>query len=84
MAFKDLKEEYLVEVKQGKLRKLLNIPGDKKVDEVYTSGHKLAADLMKKVKYDAAIRMLVFAANMNQNSKVFKSAVNAIKKMKPE
>lgn len=80
----ELKEAYLTEIKQGKLRKLLNIPDDKQVEDVYTSGNKMAKDLLKHVPYEAAIKMLVFAANMNPDIKVFKSAVNAIKRMKED
>ena len=53
----------------------------RKLEDVYTSGKKLAEDLLKKVDYESAIKMLVFAANMNPEIKVLKSAVNACKRL---
>lgn len=78
----DVKKSFLLEVKQGKLRKLLNIKDNENLDDKYTSGAKLAKDLLKKVDYAAAIKMLVFAANMNPDIKVLKAAVNACKRLK--
>lgn len=84
LLFENVKKEFLIEVKQGKLRKLLNIKDSDNIDDAYTSGSKLARDLLKKVDYEEAIRMLVFAANMNPDIKVLKSAVNACKRMKED
>ena len=84
LLFENVKKEFLIEVKQGKLRKLLNIKDSDSIDDAYTSGSKLARDLLKKVDYEEAIKMLVFAANMNPNIKVLKSAVNACKRMKED
>lgn len=84
LLFENVKKEFLMEVKQGKLRKLLNIKDSDSIDDAYTSGIKLARDLLKKVDYDEAIKMLVFAANMNPDIKVLKSAVNACKRMKED
>ena len=79
--FENVKKQFLLEVKQGKLRNLLGVPEDKQIEDVYTSGKKLAEDLLKKVDYESAIKMLVFAANMNPEIKVLKSAVNACKRL---
>ena len=84
LLFENVKKEFLIEVKQGKLRKLLNIRDSESIDDAYTSGSKLARDLLKKVDYEEAIKMLVFAANMNPEIKVLKSAVNACKRMKED
>lgn len=84
LLFENVKKEFLMEVKQGKLRKLLNIRDSDSIDDAYTSGSKLARDLLKKVDYEEAIKMLVFAANMNPEIKVLKSAVNACKRMKED
>ena len=84
LLFENVKKEFLIEVKQGKLRKLLNIKDSDSIDDAYTSGSKLARDLLKKVDYEEAIKMLVFAANMNPEIKVLKSAVNACKRMKED
>lgn len=84
LLFENVKKEFLIEVKQGKLRKLLNIRDSDSIDDAYTSGSKLARDLLKKVDYEEAIKMLVFAANMNPEIKVLKSAVNACKRMKED
>lgn len=80
--FESTKERFLFEVKQGKLRNLLDIPDDKQIEDVYSSGTKLATKLLKKVDYESAIKMLVFAANMNPDIKVLKAAVNACKRLK--
>lgn len=84
LLLENVKKEFLIEVKQGKLRKLLNIKDSDSIDDAYTSGSKLARDLLKKVDYEEAIKMLVFAANMNPDIKVLKSAVNACKRMKED
>ena len=55
--FENVKKQFLLEVKQGKLRNLLGVPEDKQIEDVYTSGKKLAEDLLKKVDYESAIKM---------------------------
>lgn len=82
--YESTKQQFLLEVKQGKLRNLLGIHDEQKIEDVYTSGTKLANDLLKKVDYESAIKMLVFAANMNPDIKVLKSAVNACKRLKEQ
>ena len=58
---------------KGLMHKILDIPADKKIEDVYTSGKKLAEDLLKGVKNakivpakdvrKKATSMLAFAAN---------------------
>ena len=79
-----LKEEVLLEIKEGKLRKILGVPKDKSIEDVFKSGNQIAEILLKKTDYDDAIRMITFAANMNPGNKLFKSAFNAVKRKKPE
>ncbi len=77
-------------VKQGLMHKMLNIPADKKIDQVYKSGKKLAHDLLKAVKESGvadknvrkkATSMLAFAANWPSEGKntVIDRALKAIK-----
>lgn len=76
---------------KGLMHKLLNIPQDKKISDVYTSGKKLAEDLMKAVKDSKTVpakdakrktaSMLAFAANWPSEGKntVIDKALRAVK-----
>lgn len=75
----DIRKLILTEIKEGKLRKLLGVPNSKNIEDVYKSGKQIASVLMKKVKYEDALRMLVFASNMNPENRLFKSAVRSLK-----
>lgn len=79
-----LKESILLEMKEGRLRKILGVPKNKSIEDVYKSGQQIANRLLSKVDYNSAIKMITFAANMNPDNKLFKSAFNAVKKSKPE
>ena len=71
-----------VKVKKGKMHKLLNIPDDKKVTDVYTSGEKLAKALMAKVKDEKEVTgMLAFAANVDKTDNVLDKALRYMKKI---
>jgi hypothetical protein len=72
-----------VNVKKGKMRKLLKIPADQKVTDVYTSGEKLAKDLLKAVNGNKkeASSMLAFSANVDPENNVLDKALHAIKKL---
>lgn len=72
-----------VKVKKGKMKKLLDIPEDKKVCDVYTSGEKLAKDLVSALDgdQDEAASMLAFAANVDKKDNVLDSALRYLKKM---
>jgi hypothetical protein len=76
---------------KGLMHKMLGIPVDKKIEDVYTSGKKLAEDLLKGVKKSEivplknvrskATSMLAFAANWPSDGKnsVLDKALVAIK-----
>lgn len=76
---------------KGLMHKLLNIPADKKISEVYKSGPKLAEELLTAVKNSKkvaakdvrkkATSMLAFAANWPSEGKntVIDKALKAIK-----
>lgn len=77
--------------KKGLMHRLLNIPDDKKIDDVYKSGKELAEDLLKAVKKSKmvpqkdirrkATSMLAFAANWpsSKSENVLDKALSAIK-----
>lgn len=78
-------KDLILEMKQGKMRKMLKIPDGKNIEDVYSSGDKLLADLLKKEKNKNKImKMLVFASNMNPKIKVLKKALVKLKKMLSE
>jgi hypothetical protein len=76
---------------KGLMHKVLGIPTDKKIEDVYTSGKKLAEDLLKGVKKaelvplrdvrSKATSMLAFAANWpsDGDNSVLDKALEAIK-----
>jgi len=81
---------------KGLMHKVLGIPEDKKIEDVYSSGKKLAHDLLKGVKdskivplrdvRSKATSMLAFAANWptdGENS-VLDKALDAIKDVEIE
>lgn len=71
-----------VDVTKGKMHKLLNIPEGKKILDVYTSGEKLADDLLKATNndYKEVTGMLAFSANINSEYDIFDIALK--KKLK--
>ena len=71
-----------IEPKEGKMKELLSIPEGKKVSDVYTSGKKLANDLVKALKGDKkkAASMLAFAANIDKQDNVLDVALSNIPK----
>jgi hypothetical protein len=72
-----------VEPKKGKMHEILGIPTNKKISDVYTSGKKLAADLLKKTgDRKEATSMLSFAANVDKTDNVLDAALKAIKNIK--
>lgn len=72
-----------VKVKKGRMHKLLRIPQDKKIIDVYTSGKKLAQDLLKALNGNKkeASSMLAYASNVDKRNNVLDSALKAIKKL---
>lgn len=85
--------ETINEAEKGLMHKILDIPQDKKISDVYKSGEELATDMLKAVKKkklvaDKNIRrkatsMLAFAANWPSDGKnsVIDKALRAIKKI---
>lgn len=65
--------------KKGKMHKVLGIPEDKEIHDVYTSGKKLASALIAKVGKKKAQGMLAFAANINSAHDIFDKALSALK-----
>lgn len=64
-----------VKPEKGKMKKVLGIPDDKEISDVYSSGKKLAKDLTDKVGLKDAKSMLAFAANVNKKEDVFDVAL---------
>lgn len=85
--------ESINEAEKGLMHKILNIPADKKISDVYKSGEDLARDMLKAVKSKKlvpvkdirrkATSMLAFAANWPKEGKntVIDKALKAIKKI---
>lgn len=67
------------EVKQGRMHKILNVPADKKIQDVYDSGESLANALTKKVGHSDAMKMLNYAANIRTSHDIFDAARNYLK-----
>lgn len=85
--------ESINEAEKGLMHKILNIPADKKISDVYKSGEDLARDMLKAVKSKKivpvkdirrkATSMLAFAANWPKEGKntVIDKALKVIKKI---
>lgn len=67
-------------VEAGRMHDVLGIPEDEKVSDVYKSGESLAKDLEAQVGREDAMKMLVFAGNMNKGDDVFDKAREYLKK----
>lgn len=67
-----------VKIKKGKMHKILGIPEDKEIEDVYTSGSKLAKDLVAKVGKKKASSMINFAANINSANNIFDKAQKSL------
>lgn len=75
-----------VKPKQGKMRKLLNIPDGKKISDVFKSGKDLAMKLLKANNNDESktASMLAFAANVDKEDTVLDKALRHMKKINKE
>ena len=85
--------ESINEAEKGLMHKILSIPANKKISDVYKSGEDLARDMLKAVKSKKlvpakdirrkATSMLAFAANWPSEGKnsVIDKALKAIKKI---
>ncbi len=67
--------------KPGKMHKVLGIADDKDIVDVYTSGKKLATDLVKAVGKKKAASMITFVANINPEVNVYDKALKALDKI---
>lgn len=70
-----------VKPRKDKMHILLGIPEDKKISDVYTSGKKLAEDLVAKVGKKKAAQMINFAANISSREDIFDKAQRALSKI---
>tara|TARA_Y100000310_G_C20704363_1_gene833757 strand:+ start:44230 stop:44529 length:300 start_codon:yes stop_codon:yes gene_type:complete len=75
-----------VKVKKGKMHKLLNVPDDKKISDVFKSGKALALKLLKANKDDEkkTSSMLAFAANVDKEDTVLDKALRYMKQVNKE
>ena len=71
-----------VKIKPGKMHKLLDIPEDKTIIDVYKSPKKLVDDLMKATDndYKKVKGMIAFAANIHKGHELFKKALGLVVK----
>ena len=63
-----------VDIERGKMHKLLDVPQDRDIEDHYTSGEKLAQDLIDKVGREEAAGMINFAANINSEHNIYDDA----------
>jgi hypothetical protein len=71
-----------VKIKPGKMHKLLDIPEDKTITDVYKSPKKLVDDLMNATNddYKKVKGMIAFAANIHKGHELFKDALKLVVK----
>jgi hypothetical protein len=71
-----------VEVKPGKMHKLLNIPADEKIQDHFKNGMELAKALVKALNGNQkkAAGMLAWSANIRKEHGIFDEALSALKK----
>lgn len=67
-----------VNVDKGEMHRVLNVPEDEEVSTHYTSGEKLARDLIDKVGREEAAGMINFAANVNDEDNIFDRAQRSL------
>jgi hypothetical protein len=68
-----------VKIEKGKMHKILDIPEDKKIIDVYKDPKKLAKDLLDKTSKKEAAGMLAYAANINPKENIFDEALKELK-----
>lgn len=73
-----------VDVEEGKMHRVLNVPQDEKVEDHYSSGAKLAKDLIDKVGRETAAGMINFAANINSSHNIYDDAQDWLSDNPPE
>jgi len=72
-----------VNVKEGKMHKLLGVPSGEKIEDHYKTGMELAKALVKALKGDQkkAAGMLAWAANIQKRGDIFDNALASLKKI---
>lgn len=70
-----------IDIEKGKMHKVLGIDLDKKISSKYTSGKKLAQDLINAVGRKKAAGMINFSANINSDENIFDKAQKALNKI---
>lgn len=72
-----------VNIKEGKMHRLLGVPSGEKIEDHYKTGMELAKALVKAVKGDQrkAAGMLAWAANIQKRGDIFDDALSALKKI---
>jgi hypothetical protein len=77
--FEDEKDLSDVDVEEGKMHRVLDIPEDENISDNYDSGEQLARDLVDAVGDEQeASGMLAFAANIDPEDNIFDDALEAI------
>jgi len=77
--FEDEKDLSDVDVEEGKMHRVLDIPEDEKISDNYESGEQLARDLVDAVGDEKeATGMIAFAANIDPEENIFDDALDAI------
>jgi hypothetical protein len=68
-----------VDVEEGKMHELLDVPQDQKISDEYDSGEELARDLVDATGDEKeASGMIAYAANINPEDNIFDDALDAI------
>jgi hypothetical protein len=68
-----------VDVEEGKMHRLLDVPEDEAISDKYDSGEQLARDLVDATGDEAeASSMIAYAANINPEDNIFDDALDAI------
>lgn len=70
-----------VKPKKNSMKKALGIPEDEQIKDHYTSGKKLAEDLVSKLGKKKAASMINFAANANKEDNIFDVAQKHLKNL---
>ena len=70
-----------VNIKQGKMKKLLGVKEDETLEDKFSNGKALAQALLKAVNDDKkeASGMLAYAANINPEKNILDDALKALK-----
>ena len=72
-----------VNIKEGKMHKLLGVPAGEKIEDHYKTGMSLAKALVKALDGDQkkAAGMLAWAANIQKRGDIYDNALSSLKKI---